>query len=98
MNSEMIKKKEVLDLLYKIKDNDMIPKNYGTILDIIRNIRDISAFSIQEDFEAWIQTNKELASNDWSSCNDERALGEMIAYDNVLEYLRSHGIVGGVEE
>lgn len=41
MSNKLIDKEKVLELLYEIKDNDDIPKNYGTILDIIRKIRDM---------------------------------------------------------
>ncbi len=30
--NDLISKEKVLELLYEIKDNDDIPKNYGTIL------------------------------------------------------------------
>lgn len=40
-NSDLISKNEVLELLYEIKDNRDIPKNYGIILDIIRQVRNM---------------------------------------------------------
>lgn len=39
MGNELIKKEDVLNLLYGFKDDDNIPKNYGTLLDIIRFVR-----------------------------------------------------------
>lgn len=39
MKSELINKEDVLNLLYSFKDDDRVPKNYGTLLDIIRFIR-----------------------------------------------------------
>ena len=39
MSGDLISRDAVLELLYEIKDDDSIPKNYGTILDIIRNVR-----------------------------------------------------------
>ena len=36
---DVIKRDDVLGLLYEIKDDDSIPKNYGTILDLIRKVR-----------------------------------------------------------
>ena len=39
MSDDLISREEVLKLLYEIKDNNSIPKNYGTILDIIREVR-----------------------------------------------------------
>ena len=40
MGNELIKKEDVLNLLYAVsQDDDEIPKNYGTLLDIIRFVR-----------------------------------------------------------
>lgn len=39
MGNELIKKEDVLNLLYGFKDDDEAPKNYGTLLDIIRFVR-----------------------------------------------------------
>lgn len=91
---DLISRNAVLELLYEIKDDDA-PKNYGTILDIIRKIREISAVSINQDFVNWIEENKEYAANDWNTFDDEQSFGEMVAYGNVLEYLQSHGVNGG---
>lgn len=93
MCEDLINRDVVLELLYRIKDDDSIPKNYGTILDIIRKVRNISAVSINQDFVKWIEENKEYAANDWSTFDNEQSFGEMVAYGNVLDYLRSHGIV-----
>lgn len=95
MEGDLISREAVLKLLYEIKDDDSVPKNYGTILDIIRKVRDISTVSINQDFVNWIEENKEYAANDWSTFDDEQSFGEMVAYGNVLEYLQSHGIIGG---
>lgn len=42
MEGDLIRREAVLELLYGIKDDDSIPKNYGTILDLIKKVRDIS--------------------------------------------------------
>lgn len=38
---DLISRDTVLELLYRVKDDDSIPKNYGTILDLIRKVREI---------------------------------------------------------
>lgn len=38
---DVIRRDDVLELLYEIKDDDSAPKNYGTILDLIRRVREI---------------------------------------------------------
>ncbi len=48
MGNELIKKEDVLNLLYGFKDDDEAPKNYGTLLDIMRKIRALPAADILE--------------------------------------------------
>lgn len=49
MEDDLISREDVLELLYEIKDDDTIPKNYGTILDIIRKVRKIpTAFDVDK--------------------------------------------------
>lgn len=38
---EYIKKEDVLKIIYDIKENKDIPKNYGTLIDIIQQIRNL---------------------------------------------------------
>lgn len=38
---EYIKKEDVLKIIYEIKENKDIPKNYGTLIDIIQQIRNL---------------------------------------------------------
>ena len=38
---DVIRRDDVLGLLYEIKDDDSIPKNYGTILDLVRKVREM---------------------------------------------------------
>ena len=46
---DVIRRNDVLELLYEIKDDDSIPKNYGTILDLIRRVRKIPvAFDVEK--------------------------------------------------
>lgn len=41
MNNDLISRTAVLQILYDVKDDDDTPKNYGTLLDIIRQIREL---------------------------------------------------------
>lgn len=92
---DLICRDAVLELLYEIKDDNTIPKNYGTILDIIRKIREVSAVSIKEDFVEWVKQREKSAKEEWETYDEKQSFGEMIAYDNVLNYLQAHGILGG---
>lgn len=52
MSDDLISRKEALQIIYDIKDNPDIPKNYGTLLDIIRQIRGLpSAFDKEKVIE-----------------------------------------------
>ena len=55
----LISREEVLKLLYEIKDDNSIPKNYGTILDIIREVRKIPIAFDKEKVMNEIQEYKE---------------------------------------
>lgn len=46
--AEYIGKEEVLKIVYDIKENKEIPKNYGTLLDIIRLVRNIPTADVVE--------------------------------------------------
>lgn len=49
MEGDIINRNEVLELLYEIKDDDTVPKNYGTILNLIRKVRKIpTAFDVEK--------------------------------------------------
>lgn len=39
--NEYVKKEDVLKIIYDIKENKDIPKNYGTLIDIIQQIRNL---------------------------------------------------------
>ena len=65
---EYIDKEEVLKIIYDIKENKEIPKNYGTLLDIIRLVRNIPTADvvevkqieiIRDDLKWWLETNTE---------------------------------------
>ena len=94
MGYRLISQESVLEILYEIKDNVAIPKNYGTILDVIRRVRNLSVVFINQDFESWIEDRKEEAKQTWSNYDDEQAFGETIAYGGVMEYLQAHNIKG----
>lgn len=93
MGDRFVSQESVLCILYEIKDNDQVPKNHETILDIIRRVRNLPAATINQDFANWIENKKEEAEQTWSDYDDEQALGEDKAYESIMQYLRSHNIV-----
>lgn len=63
MNNDLISRTAVLQILYDVKDDDDTPKNYGTLLDIIRQIRELPvAFDkeqVIEQIEKYMQETSE---------------------------------------
>lgn len=58
---EYIKKEDVLKIIYDIKENKDIPKNYGTLIDIIQQIRNLPSEKVIElsEIEEFAETLKE---------------------------------------
>lgn len=70
MESDLIKRESVLKLIEDIKCNPDLPKNYGTLLDIMREVRGIPAVY---DSENIIKVNMERSEEDcggWIYCGD----------------------------
>jgi hypothetical protein len=57
IENSYISRTEVLLLIESIKDNKDIPKNYGTLLDILRQIRNMPTVSIDN---GWIPCSERL--------------------------------------
>lgn len=72
MSDDLISREEVLKLLYEIKDNNSIPKNYGTILDIINGIRKMPmAFDKEKVINEIMQLDCKMDECDlYKSCLD----------------------------
>lgn len=70
MESDLIKRESVLKLIEDIKCNPDLPKNYGTLLDIMREVRAIPAVY---DSENIIKANMERTAEDcggWIPCKE----------------------------
>ena len=61
MSDDLISRKAVLHILYDIKDDDNVPKNYGTVLDIIRKIRKLPTAFDKEKVTQELKSNMESA-------------------------------------
>lgn len=74
MNNDLISRTAVLQILYDVKDDDDTPKNYGTLLDIIRQIRELPvAFDKEKVIEEMKKTGKRFCvsvrcSEDCQNC------------------------------
>ena len=64
MGNELIKKEDVLNLLYGFKDDDEIPQNYGTLLDIIHFVRVMPGIKTEHIHEIITEHIHELESRD----------------------------------
>lgn len=60
MSNEYIKKEDVLKFIEDIKCNKDVPKNYGTLLDIMRYIRKMPTYDVDKVIEK-LKKNEEDA-------------------------------------
>lgn len=102
MSNDLISRSAVLQILYDVKDDDGTPKNYGTLLDIIRQIRELP---VAFDKEKVIEHLTNLANAEVDMSDDEeelvdvedwfdegRSQGRFKAYRNSLEIVEKGGI------
>lgn len=66
--------------------------------DITCILEEVPAANHDQNFVKWLKDREKEAKECWDAWDDEQVFGEMIAYTNVLSYLRSHGILGDDEE
>lgn len=71
-------------------ENDQLDDDITCILEEVQ--------TATEKFVEWLKEMEKESKEFWEDNDDEQAFGEMIAYTNVLSYLRSHGILGDDEE
>lgn len=65
---DLIRKEDVLKLIEDIKCDNSIPKNYGTLLDIMRAIRKIPSHN------KWISVSEQFPKACYKSGNSEEVL------------------------
>ena len=71
MSDDLISREEVLKFLYEIKDDSCIPKNYGTILDIIKHVRNMPRTFDQEKVAANLREELKLSEIEKERCITE---------------------------
>lgn len=84
---EYIKKEDVLKIIYDIKENRDIPKNYGTLIDIIQQTRNLPSSDVAEvKYGKWKNDGE-----DWfcTRCN-HNALCDKMTGEEVLSILCPH--------
>ena len=62
-SEEYIKKEDVLKIIYDIKENKDIPKNYGTLIDIIQQIRNLPSEDVEEVKHGYWIEGKRIGTN-----------------------------------
>lgn len=68
-------------------DNGQLDNDITCILEEVQ--------TATEKLVEWLKEMEKESKEFWGDYDDEQAFGEMIAYTNVLSYLRSHGTPGG---
>lgn len=63
--------------------------------DITCILEEVPTGNYDQNFVKWLKERKKESKKYWNAYDDEQSFGEMISYTNVLNYLRSHGIIGG---
>lgn len=90
--SEYVRKDDVLFLIEEIKCNNDIPKNYGTLLDIMRKIREMPALDLESVIEQLEKEKEEsyykATSKGGRGNGKSIAYGENLAYQKALEILK----------
>ena len=99
MSDDLISRKAVLHILYDIKDDDNVPKNYGTVLDIIRKIRKLpTAFDkekVIEELKSWEKASHDAGIQSTYAELDNKASGyyqESRAYHRAIKIVEKGGI------
>lgn len=70
-SEEYIKKEDVLKIIYDIKENKDIPKNYGTLIDIIQQIRNLPAEDVDEVKHGyWIEGKRTDTNTPQYTCSE----------------------------
>lgn len=97
MSNDLISRELVLKLVEDIKMNPEIPKNYGTLLDIMREIRKIPAAydvdKVVERLEEMRDTiTHNISLNSQGENVDEEILNEISHYQKIIKIVKSGGI------
>lgn len=97
MSDEYIKKEDILKFIEDIKCNKDVPKNYGTLLDIMRYIRKMPTYDVDKVIEK-LQAELNLADKEKERCARENPLqfdtakGYAQGISVALEIVKSGGV------
>lgn len=99
MEDDLIRRVAVLKLIEDIKCNPEVPKNYGTLLDIMRAVREIpAAYDVDKVVER-LEKDTELAYNRYMDCPPNAPQSVVARYSaqyqeraHCLEIVKSGGI------
>lgn len=86
--TEYIKKEDVLEILYDIKENKDIPKNYGTLLAIIRLVRNLSPEKVISENMGKCELAIAQNNNLHTDCNYCIELAKIEAVEEFAETLK----------
>lgn len=92
MSDDLISRKAVLHILYDIKDDDNVPKNYETVLDIIRKIRKMPTAFDKEKVINEIRSGVMAANDEYIETCDEYYHGMQEAHKNDWKIVEKGGI------
>lgn len=99
MSDEYIKKEDVLKFIEDIKCNKDVPKNYGTLLDIMRYIRKMPTYDVDKVVEEIEDTITSTAEYRHKFCGTVE-VGRCASYESceccmaerMIEIVKSGGV------
>lgn len=86
--TEYIKKEDVLKIIYDVKENKDVPKNYGTLIDIIQQIRNLSPEKVISENMGKCELAIAQNNNLHTDCNYCIELAKIEAVEEFTETLK----------
>lgn len=90
MSDEYIKKEDALKFIEDIKCNKDIPKNYGTLLDIMRYIRKMPTYDTDKIIEKLETYKSQQSDNEMLSDNGKWLVKRVI--EECIKIVKSGGV------
>ena len=100
MENDLIKRVDVLKLIEDIKMNPEIPKNYATLLDIMRKVREIPATydmnkvveQLEQQKNQYFRRSDEIKNRFGENFESHRLFSKACSYDNAIQIVKSSGV------
>lgn len=95
MSDEYIKKEDIIKFIEDIKCNKDVPKNYGTLLDIMRYIRKMPTYDVDKVVQKITELQLKIKDKSLLVEDEEYAVmlrGQLRGIADCLEIVKSGGV------